>query len=562
MLVQNHPSPGVYSMEIDRSQYQALSDVGICTVVAPFPQGIVGENIEIASKDDIEKKLGKNTGPYGRNIFYLQLLMTKATRLNVTRVASNVRIAHIYLTMFENLCTFRPGANSGLRQIEDAQFTDRDIGVFAAKSGYKGGNDIWLTVEPDFNDSLNIKSIVKVYEGQSLTPKEQFTVTTHYYRDEAGNQFFIEDVINEQSDLIEFRLNLNNYRLVQDPKFRVINAIAGGPADPLNPTAINGQFVGGSDGDVIDIDHSDPIIANRSLAAVLKGWDNYRDWEDTDVGILCSFGLEHPVIANKIDQLAKSRMDCIAVSSFPVSMQSRDNAVAYRRGIKTYQTAEFNITDSFSTLTNSDVLARDTDNAVNVYVPASVCMAYTMLTTDQIATWLAPGGLNRGQLPFAIDVRHRFKQPDRDILVSNQINPIAVMKGLGIFVFGADTTMTTKSALNDIGVRRLLALLHATVRANSLVAVFEPNDDVQKQNLKDKMEAILEPIKLGRGLEWYEVVCNYQNNSKMDEARGDLIVDVYLDPTRYTKRIHVTAIVPPVGDIQYAIELIRKGALI
>lgn len=561
MLIPNHPSPGVYSQEIDRSQYQTISASGICTVVAPFPKGVVGENIEILSQDDILNKLGDATGQYGRNVFFLQLLMQKATRINVTRVASNVRFAYTYLTLFNNLSTFRPGLNAGIRSIDDVQFGTQEIGAFAAKSGYKGANDIWLTVEPDFNDNMNIKSIIKVYVGRDLTPKETHTVTTHYYRDEAGNQFFIEDVIEQGSELIQFRLNHANYRLVEDPNFRVINAIAGGPYDPLNPTAVHGQLVGGSDGDLIDIDHSDPIIANRSLSAVLKGWDNYRDWEDTDAGILCAFGLEHPVVANKIDQLAKERMDCIACSSFPVSMQSLENSVAYRRGIKTYQTAEFNIIDSWSCLTNSDVLARDINNSVDVYVPASVCMTYAMLTTDQIASWLAPGGLNRGQLPFAIDVRHRFKQNPRDVLVDNQINPIAVMQGKGIFIFGADTTMTTKSALNDIGVRRLLALLHATVRANNLSAVFEPNDDVLKSRQQTAMEEVLEPIKMGRGLDWYEVVCNYKNNSAMDEARGDLIIDVFLDPTRYTKRIHVTAIVPPVGDIQYALELIKKGAI-
>ena len=184
-----------------------------------------------------------------------------------------------------------------------------------------------------------------------------------------------------------------------------------------------------------------------------------------------------------------------------------------------------------------------------------------MLTADQVASWLAPGGLNRGKLDFATDVRYRFKQGDRDVLVDNQINPIAIFEGEGIFMWGADTTYTTKSPLQDIGIRRLLAMLHASARANNLSAVFEPNDDILKQRQKSAMEAILEPIKTGRGLRWYAVTCDYTNNTAEDEARGDLIIDVFLDPTRYTKRIHVTAIVPPVGDIQYALQLINSGAL-
>ena len=561
MLLPDRSSAGVYSMENDRSQQPQIVTNGYCTLVLPFPRGEENVNTLVTSPEEINRKFGDATGRYAVSVQIAKLLMTKATRLNITRAANNTRKSSVYLTLFDNTCVFRAGMQGGIKDIEDVPFNTRDIGVFASISGYAEADRIWLTVEPDFTDRMGIKSIVKVYEGDNLTPVEQHIVTTFYYRDGNGDQFFIEDVINNQSNLIRFRLNVDNFRLLEDPKFMLINAIAGGKYDPLNPTQPNGQMVGGSDGDIVDIYDPDPIISGRSLSLLLKGWDNYRDWEETEAGILCAGGQEHPVIANKINELAKSRMDCIACSAPPSTVQERDRAVAYRRGTKEFGGAVFSLIDSWSALTSSDVLARDNENSRNFWVPASVCMAYTMLNTDQIASWLAPAGLNRGQLPFALDVRHRYRQSDRDILNDNQINPIAVIKGEGIFVFGADTTQTTRSALNDIGVRRLLAMLHATVRSENLAAVFEPNDDVLKQRMVAGMEAVLEPIKLGRGLDWYEVRCDYSNNTAMDEARGDLIVDIFLDPTRYTKRIHVTAVVPPVGEIQYALELIQKGQL-
>lgn len=561
MLQPNHPSPGVYSQENDRSNQAALVQFGMCTLVLPFPRGVVGENTTVTSTTEIDTLFGPATGPYANNVQIAKTLMTKATKLNITRVAIAVKYAGVYLTTYNNFATCRPLGDGGLEDPEQIAFTDRDIGLLYALSQYAKANDLYITFEPDVTDAMGIKSIIKVYQTGFLTALETHVVTTRYYKDEAGNQFFIEDVINVNSKYVRFKLNENHYKLLEDPDFVVLNSVGGGPADPTNPTAPNGQFTGGSDGSVIDIDHSDATIANTSLAAVLSGWDNYRDWEDIQAGILCSGGLEHPVIANKIDSLAESRMDCIATNGIPTVYQERDAAVAYRRGNKPYKEAEFSGTGSWSALTNSDVKARDNDNARDYYVPASVCMAYCMLTADQVASWLAPGGLNRGKLDFATDVRHRFKVGDRDILVDNQINPIAVFDGEGIFVWGADTTYTTKSPLQDIGIRRLLAMLHASVRANNLSAVFEPNDDLLKQRQKDAMEAILEPIKLGRGLRWYAVTCDYTNNTAEDEARGDLIIDIFLDPTRYTKRIHVTAIVPPVGDIQYALQLIQSGSL-
>lgn len=561
MLIPNHPSPGVYSLENDRSNQASLVQYGMCTLVLPFPRGVVGENTTVTSKDEIDALFGPATGQYANSVQIAKILIAKATRLNITRVALSVKYAGVYLTTYNNFATCRPLGDAGLEDPEQIAFSDRDICLLYSMSQYTKANDLYITFEPDVTDALGIKSIIKVYQTDYATPLETHVVTTRYYKDEAGNQFYIEDVINVNSKYIRAKLNENHYKLVEDPNYVVINSVGGGPADPTDPTAPNGQFTGGSDGDVIDIDHSDPIIANRSLSAVLTCWDNYRDWEDIQAGILCSGGLEHPVIANKIDQLALGRMDCIATHGVPVTYQARDNAVAYRRGNKLYKESEFSITGSWSALSNSDVKARDNDNARDFWVPASVCMAYCMLTADQVASWLAPGGMNRGKLDFATDVRYRFKQDDRDILVENQINPIAVFDGEGIFMWGADTTYTTKSPLQDIGIRRLLAMLHASARANNLSAVFEPNDDILKERQKSAMEAILEPIKLGRGLDWYAVVCDYNNNTAEDEARGDLIIDVYLDPTRYTKRIHVTAIVPPVGDIQYALQLIQSGAL-
>ncbi|AXG66852.1 putative tail sheath protein [Dickeya phage vB_DsoM_JA29] len=561
MLLPDHPSAGTYTMENDRSGSSTLVTNGYCTLVLPFPKGEIGKNITITSKDEIETKLGSPTGRYAINVLIAKILMTKARRLNVTRVALNAKYGGVFATMFNNLATLRPVSDAGFEDPDQVAFRSEDIGLFYSLSQYDEANDIWISFQPDTNDPLGIKALIRVYIGNNLTPVESHTVTNFYWRDDAGNQFFIEDVINNNSNYIRFRLNEDNYKLLDDPKFVLFNAIGGGPYDPTNPTAINGQFVGATSGDIIDVDHSDQTIANNSLAAIVEGWDNYQDWEQIACGILCSGGIEHPVIANKINELSQTRMDCISTVGIPVTMQARDNAVAYRRGIKTYQGAEFTITDSWTAICNSDVKARDTANARDFYVPASVCMAYCMLNTDQIASWLAPGGLNRGNIDFATDVRHRFKLNDRDVLVENQINPIAVFEGEGIFLWGADTAMTTRSALNDIGVRRLLAMLHASARANNLRAVFEPNDDILKQAQITGMESILEPIRLGRGLDWYEVVCDYTNNSTQDEARGDLIIDIFLDPTRYTKRIHVTAIVPPVGDIQYAIDLINRGAI-
>lgn len=559
MLFPNNPAAGVYSQENDLAQRISLITNGVATLVLPLPRGEVGENMVFTGTDEIDRRVGPSRGPYGRNVQILKILMGNASALNVTRVAVDEKFAGVVLTTFDNFCMFRPIPETGLTDPEEFQLLSADIGLFYSKSAYGDADEIFLTVEPDVNDIMGIKSIVKVYEGRNLVPTETWPVTTHYYKDESGNQFFIEDVINENSNLIGFRLNPTNAKLLEDEKNFVINAIAGGPFDPQDADAPNGQLRGGSDGMPIDIDHADEEIRLRSVQAVVKAWNGYRDWEDVHCGILCDGGLCDPIISNKIDEIAMIRQDCIATTGAPVFYQDRDDCVAYRRGKKLFHDNEFSLNSSWSTFTNSDVRARDLENARDFWVPASVCMTYTMLTSDQVASWLAPAGLNRGGLPFALGVRHRFRQSDRNILDQNQINPIAVFEGEGIFVFGADTLQAVESPLQDIGVRRLLSMLHASVRINSLPSVFEPNDSILRQNQVDSLEGILEPIRLGRGLDWYEVICDERNNPPSVEGNGDVVVDVFLDPTRYTKRIHLNAIVPKVGDIQYALETINRS---
>ena len=131
---------------------------------------------------------------------------------------------------------------------------------------------------------------------------------------------------------------------------------------------------------------------------------------------------------------------------------------------------------------------------------------------------------------------------------------------LGIFGWNADTLYGKGSALDDIGVRRLLAVLTDSTRAQFLWYNFEGNDAVLRKELETNLRKnILQPAKDGRGLDWFDVVVDSRNNSNQIVANGDLVVDVYLDPTRYTKRIHLNLNVAPTGEIKAVVSLIENG---
>lgn len=559
-LSPNNPSPGVYTYTIDNGAQTSLASGGVATLVLPLPRGQIGKNMKITNSD-IPTIIGPATGVYKDNVNILKLLSGQARYLNVCRVALNATRAGTVVTTYNNFATTR-SITAGIVDPSTFAFTTNDIMLITAKYEGTYGNDLYITFEPVTDDPEGVRFWLKVYEGDSTTPTEKFECTTFYKVDDSGSQLYVEEVVNYQSSLIDVRLNTDHYKLVVDDQFFVMNAIGGGPYQVNSPLTPNGQLKLGSDGDLIDPMNSDSTIANNALTALIDGWDVYKDWETTNVGIMCDGGIAHPALAAKIEEIESRRTDCVANHNVPAYLQARDNAVGYRQGNIAVQGMNFNIFKNSHTLTVSDVKARDNANARDWWVPASVCMTYTMLVTDRTSSWLAPAGVNRGYLDFATSMRHKYDLADRNILTDNNINMMVSFNDSiynGIYMWLADTLQVANSPMRDAGVCRLLALLRRTVRITYLKYCFKMNDDQLRQQIITDLEGLLTPIKNGRGLDWFEVVCDSRNNPDSSEANGDLVVDVYLDPTRYTKRIMLNADIAPTGQIDYVVNLISKS---
>jgi phage tail sheath protein FI len=133
------------------------------------------------------------------------------------------------------------------------------------------------------------------------------------------------------------------------------------------------------------------------------------------------------------------------------------------------------------------------------------------------------------------------------------------MKGYGIVIWAADTLQSYPSALSNIGVRRLVSWLEKSISDFLITAVFDPNDAMLRASLTAEVDSFLGPIRSARGLDNYQVVCNDSNNPPSSVANGDLILDVYVDPTVHTKRIHLNAVIARAGGIQYAINLMSMS---
>lgn len=522
-----NPSAGTYAFENDNSAYAQPATTSIGVVVGASKKGPVGKRIAITDIPSFVATYGKNDPSLSYMHYAAKAFLSQGSLLYVTRVANNALYGGIRVATVTNFSQVQP-IGAGLAEPEDYVFSADDI-LFI--SGYNQGNwnnNIRVLLYPDTNDIDEEAFFLQVFEGASTVPVESHRCTLRYKNDGFGGQLFVEDVINENSTYIKVRLNAAHPAFATDPNAVLINAIT------------EGYLTQGDDGD--------PITDGDMIDA----WQLYEDPEEISVNILIQSGYPSVAVQLEMDRIAEARDDCMAILDVPALEQGAQDAVSFRRNTLA-------LSSSYSAVYSPDLLIQDTDNGRNIYVPPSGHVAAAFALTDNNAElWFAPAGLQRGVLPV-FGVRHVYKLGHRNMFVDNQINAIQFMAGQGIAIWGADTLQSFASSLSDIPVRRLVSYLKTELKKATLPSVFDPNDDFLLGELRRIAERFMKPIKQGRGVYRYEVVCDERNNNRQTRAAGDVILDVYIDPTRYTKRIHLNAIATDVGGIEFALNLIDQN---
>lgn len=538
MLAPNNPSAGVYTSEIEVPDRSETFGVSTGVIVAATNKGPVGKRTRVTEIGRLRKLFGRIDPSVSFGLNCAEDFLQESNSLLFTRVVRDAKYAGILVRTVTNFSTAIQ-LTTGMADPNLVGMGDSDIMLIHAENPGKWGDDIYVIMYPDNNDPDGHQFFFEVYEGQSSVPVERFICTTFYKRNENGAQLFVEDVINNQSEILRVRFNWAHSAFTSNPEPVLINAILGGPLDELSGNR-NGQLFGGDNG------------VQPTLGDIINAWDMYADHEIVDCDILINAGYVDPAVQHKINEIAQRRLDCIAVLDVPPEYGRTDRAIDYRRNV-------LNMNSSSSALYAPYVKVRDTNAARSYFIPPSGKVAAVYARTDNVAaSWFAPAGVNRGIITSVEDLQYDYDQGDRNALTDNQINFIREMAGYGNVIWNADTLYAFKSPLNDIGVRRLLGILHRIVRFGQLRSVFQPNDTFLQSQIRQDMINMLEPIRTGRGLDWYDVICDNRNNPPAQVANGDLVCDVYLDPTRYTKRIHLNAIVPKTGGIKFAEQLLDR----
>jgi hypothetical protein len=182
------------------------------------------------------------------------------------------------------------------------------------------------------------------------------------------------------------------------------------------------------------------------------------------------------------------------------------------------------------------------DKALNrgVWVPMSGFAAAAMGNTDSnFYPWIAPAGFTRGLVSGIQDLAFYPKQKERDQLYKIGLNPVANFPNEGFAIFGQKTMQAKPSAFDRINVRRLFLYLQKATMNTVKYFVFEPNTLFTRTQVLNVLRPIFEEVKNTQGMFDYLLVCDERNNSPDVIDRNELVIDIYIKPTRAAEFILV-----------------------
>jgi hypothetical protein len=187
--------------------------------------------------------------------------------------------------------------------------------------------------------------------------------------------------------------------------------------------------------------------------------------------------------------------------------------------------------------------------------PSGAALRTIAYSDQQAYVWTAPAGANRGVVTGVSKVGYvtgtlgtattfvesNLNDGQRDNLYeyNKNLNPIVFFPGRGILIWGQKTSAPVASAMDRVNVVRLVAYLRRVLRKGAVPFVFEPNDQITRDNLKTAADSILGDVLSKRGLYDFATLCDLTNNTADRIDRNELWLDVAIKPVKAAEFIYI-----------------------
>lgn len=326
-------------------------------------------------------------------------------------------------------------------------------------------------------------------------------------KDLDGNNLYIEDVINKGS-YIEASDNVGVGSLDL--------------ADVIVPTALTG----GNNGSAI------------TTGDMIKALRYFENTNEHSIKFFADGGYTIPAYQQRIEQLCKSRGDCFAVLSAPLSAQSNVDTAAQE--VVNYRKYDLNLNSSWAGLYAPHLKVYDEFNDRYVFAsPDGFAIKAMLETASNYEIWYPVAGNLRG-IVSAVDTKVHFTDGDQDLLYDNGVNPIIFDAGEGIKIWGQKTLLAQPSKLDRIHVRLLLITIGPALTKMLRSKLFEFNDSPTRASVVANVTSYMDRVVARRGVTRYQVVCDETNNTPADLANNILNVDLIVCPNASVEYINFT----------------------
>ena len=305
---------------------------------------------------------------------------------------------------------------------------------------------------------------------------------------------------------------------------------------------------------------------NNSSATYQNAWQLFLDKDSAYSDILVGCGtnvknlfkpgyeeIDYNVIATMLD-ICEKRKDLYCIFD-GVDEPNIDTALR-----KMISTGNFGDVGRWGAIYDGRSIFRD-----DVYTRSEV----PALKTIEVATimclnraggqwWLPPAGYVYGAIPGANAVKQKYVRtynyaddPNSDIarLYDAGINPTRVNQ-LGMFLYGQKTMLKRTTALNRLNCIALVTGIHKRFQSYLDTKVFQLNTPELRANIQTYLQAQLDSIQAANpsGLTSGTCICDETNNTADIIDTNQLIVDIYLQPTRSAEFITLRTTVQRTGD--------------
>lgn len=299
-----------------------------------------------------------------------------------------------------------------------------------------------------------------------------------------------------------------------------------------------------------DYDYSATVTLAGGLddtVAVTSGqintaWDLFQNGDDVPATLLINAGFASVEVQNKMLSVAAIRKNSVAILDVP----QLDNADV--AAMILYRDTTLNANSFYGGIYGGWITIYDQFNDREVDIPPSGDVAGIFAYTVEVGErWDAPAGIQRGIIPNALGVTKVFNEAERDLLYLNGINPVTSIGGANAVIWGQKTLQRQASALDRFNVINFILWANQRMREALQPFVFQPNTKFTRDSIKFLLDSFLEGVKQRGGVYDYYVDTSEEINTPTVIDENQLLVDVFIKPTRTAEFIRQSVIVTPTG---------------